>query len=238
MGTPLPKVEVRIVSESPQRNGCPYTVHAEGDAQGTKVPQTAEVLPGSRGLAGSWVSPWSRGRGDGDEWVLQRRGQDSARRCGVGDLWMLTQPFLPMAPHLFGCQGWPYRWSPLGILPHSGGSKGDHEEGCCLVSLKTLKAKDLRSLGTLEGQSPSVKLELVPRTTGEESRGRGAWSHGVVHGHPHLRPAVRSIEQGTVSRQVAGACAGLGNTRKQASAHPGRPLPGPWVSRASGSAGP
>ncbi|XP_013363438.1 PREDICTED: acyl-CoA synthetase family member 3, mitochondrial isoform X2 [Chinchilla lanigera] len=37
VGNPLPQVEVRIVSENPQRDGCPYTVHAEGDMQGTKV---------------------------------------------------------------------------------------------------------------------------------------------------------------------------------------------------------
>ncbi|XP_021112217.1 acyl-CoA synthetase family member 3, mitochondrial isoform X2 [Heterocephalus glaber] len=37
VGTPLPGVEVRIVSESPQRDGCPYTVHAQGDTQGTKA---------------------------------------------------------------------------------------------------------------------------------------------------------------------------------------------------------
>ncbi|XP_063103905.1 malonate--CoA ligase ACSF3, mitochondrial isoform X9 [Cavia porcellus] len=46
VGTPLPKVEVRIVSESPQRNGCPYTVHAEGDAQGTKVTPGLEEKEG------------------------------------------------------------------------------------------------------------------------------------------------------------------------------------------------
>lgn len=46
VGTPLPQVEVRITSESPQRDGCPYTVHAEGDAQGTKVTPGLEEKEG------------------------------------------------------------------------------------------------------------------------------------------------------------------------------------------------
>ncbi|XP_007937424.1 malonate--CoA ligase ACSF3, mitochondrial [Orycteropus afer afer] len=37
VGTPLPGVEVRIVSESPQRGVCSYTVHAEGNERETKV---------------------------------------------------------------------------------------------------------------------------------------------------------------------------------------------------------
>ncbi|KAM4834014.1 malonate--CoA ligase ACSF3, mitochondrial isoform 2-T2 [Thomomys bottae] len=37
VGTPLPGVQVRIVSETPQKEGCPYTIHAEGDERGTKV---------------------------------------------------------------------------------------------------------------------------------------------------------------------------------------------------------
>lgn len=36
MGTPLPGVEVRIVSENLQK-GSPYTIHAEGNERGTKV---------------------------------------------------------------------------------------------------------------------------------------------------------------------------------------------------------
>ncbi|XP_023560980.1 acyl-CoA synthetase family member 3, mitochondrial isoform X2 [Octodon degus] len=46
VGTPLPKVEVRIISESPQRDGYPYTVHAEGDMQGTKVTPGLEEKEG------------------------------------------------------------------------------------------------------------------------------------------------------------------------------------------------
>ncbi|EHA98949.1 Acyl-CoA synthetase family member 3, mitochondrial [Heterocephalus glaber] len=46
VGTPLPGVEVRIVSESPQRDGCPYTVHAQGDTQGTKVTPGLEEKEG------------------------------------------------------------------------------------------------------------------------------------------------------------------------------------------------
>ncbi|XP_058135550.1 malonate--CoA ligase ACSF3, mitochondrial isoform X2 [Dasypus novemcinctus] len=37
VGTPLPGVEVRIVSESPQRGHAAYTVHAEGDEHTTRV---------------------------------------------------------------------------------------------------------------------------------------------------------------------------------------------------------
>lgn len=37
VGTPLPGVEVRIVSENPQKEGCLYVIHAEGNEQGTKV---------------------------------------------------------------------------------------------------------------------------------------------------------------------------------------------------------
>ncbi|XP_037371637.1 malonate--CoA ligase ACSF3, mitochondrial isoform X2 [Talpa occidentalis] len=37
VGTPLPGVEVRIVSEHPQKDGGPYVLHAEGNEQGTQV---------------------------------------------------------------------------------------------------------------------------------------------------------------------------------------------------------
>ncbi|XP_068385261.1 malonate--CoA ligase ACSF3, mitochondrial [Eschrichtius robustus] len=37
VGTPLPGVEVRIVSESLQKDGYPYVVHAEGNEEDTKV---------------------------------------------------------------------------------------------------------------------------------------------------------------------------------------------------------
>ncbi|XP_069312476.1 malonate--CoA ligase ACSF3, mitochondrial isoform X1 [Eulemur rufifrons] len=37
VGTPLPGVEVRIVSENPQKEGCPYVIHAEGNERETKV---------------------------------------------------------------------------------------------------------------------------------------------------------------------------------------------------------
>ncbi|XP_007468506.1 PREDICTED: acyl-CoA synthetase family member 3, mitochondrial [Lipotes vexillifer] len=37
VGTPLPGVEVRIVSENLQKDGCPYVVHAEGNEDDTKV---------------------------------------------------------------------------------------------------------------------------------------------------------------------------------------------------------
>ncbi|XP_045389789.1 malonate--CoA ligase ACSF3, mitochondrial isoform X2 [Lemur catta] len=37
VGTPLPGVEVRIVSETPQKEGCPYAIHAEGNERETKV---------------------------------------------------------------------------------------------------------------------------------------------------------------------------------------------------------
>ncbi|XP_071076142.1 malonate--CoA ligase ACSF3, mitochondrial isoform X6 [Desmodus rotundus] len=37
VGTPLPGVEVRIVSENPQKEGRPYILHAEGNEKDTKV---------------------------------------------------------------------------------------------------------------------------------------------------------------------------------------------------------
>nr|KAF6285152.1 acyl-CoA synthetase family member 3 [Myotis myotis] len=37
VGTPLPGVEVRIVSENPQKEGCPYILHAEGNEKDTRV---------------------------------------------------------------------------------------------------------------------------------------------------------------------------------------------------------
>lgn len=37
VGTPLPGVEVRIVSENPQKEGCPYLLHVEGNEKDTKV---------------------------------------------------------------------------------------------------------------------------------------------------------------------------------------------------------
>ncbi|XP_034528538.1 malonate--CoA ligase ACSF3, mitochondrial isoform X5 [Ailuropoda melanoleuca] len=37
VGTPLPGVEVRIVSENPKKEGCPYVLHAEGNVKETQV---------------------------------------------------------------------------------------------------------------------------------------------------------------------------------------------------------
>ncbi|KAM8775462.1 malonate--CoA ligase ACSF3, mitochondrial [Rhynchonycteris naso] len=37
VGTPLPGVEVRIVSENPQKEGCAYILHVEGNEKDTKV---------------------------------------------------------------------------------------------------------------------------------------------------------------------------------------------------------
>ncbi|XP_008137987.2 malonate--CoA ligase ACSF3, mitochondrial [Eptesicus fuscus] len=37
VGTPLPGVEVRIVSENPQKEGCPYILHVEGNEKDTRV---------------------------------------------------------------------------------------------------------------------------------------------------------------------------------------------------------
>ncbi|XP_021561343.1 malonate--CoA ligase ACSF3, mitochondrial isoform X2 [Neomonachus schauinslandi] len=37
VGTPLPGVEVRIVSENPKKEGCPYVLHAEGNEKETQV---------------------------------------------------------------------------------------------------------------------------------------------------------------------------------------------------------
>ncbi|XP_031514484.1 malonate--CoA ligase ACSF3, mitochondrial [Papio anubis] len=46
VGTPLPGVQVRIISEKPQKEGCSYTVHAEGDERGTKVTPGLEEKEG------------------------------------------------------------------------------------------------------------------------------------------------------------------------------------------------
>lgn len=37
VGTPLPGIEVRIVSENLKKEGCPYILHAEGNEKETKV---------------------------------------------------------------------------------------------------------------------------------------------------------------------------------------------------------
>lgn len=68
VGTPLPGVQVRIVSESPQQDGCQYVLHAEGDEEGTQVSpqsvggspcQAASVPePQSHGSVSLWV-PWA-----------------------------------------------------------------------------------------------------------------------------------------------------------------------------------
>ncbi|KAM5263778.1 malonate--CoA ligase ACSF3, mitochondrial [Ctenodactylus gundi] len=55
VGTPLPGVEVRIVSENPHREGCPYVVHAEGDEQGTKVTPGFEEKEGELLIRGPSV---------------------------------------------------------------------------------------------------------------------------------------------------------------------------------------
>ncbi|XP_063103900.1 malonate--CoA ligase ACSF3, mitochondrial isoform X2 [Cavia porcellus] len=70
VGTPLPKVEVRIVSESPQRNGCPYTVHAEGDAQGTKslADRRAQHSQGNKVLS-RWPVYWRSGLVHLQQWL-------------------------------------------------------------------------------------------------------------------------------------------------------------------------
>lgn len=65
VGTPLPGVEVRIVSENPQK-GSPYIIHAEGNEKETKVrssfrgssppywgqPWTVEMLKAVTGVRG------------------------------------------------------------------------------------------------------------------------------------------------------------------------------------------
>ncbi|XP_048210893.1 malonate--CoA ligase ACSF3, mitochondrial-like isoform X1 [Perognathus longimembris pacificus] len=46
VGSPLPGVEVRIVSESPQKEGLSYTIYAEGNELGTKVTPGLEEKEG------------------------------------------------------------------------------------------------------------------------------------------------------------------------------------------------
>lgn len=44
----MPGVEVRIVSENPQKDGCPYVIHAEGNEEDTKVSLFTLVAHGHR----------------------------------------------------------------------------------------------------------------------------------------------------------------------------------------------
>ena len=60
VGTPLPGVEVRIVSENPQKDGSPYIIHAEGNEEGTKVSLFALV---ARGQCTAITTQQARGRG-------------------------------------------------------------------------------------------------------------------------------------------------------------------------------
>ncbi|XP_071076139.1 malonate--CoA ligase ACSF3, mitochondrial isoform X3 [Desmodus rotundus] len=61
VGTPLPGVEVRIVSENPQKEGRPYILHAEGNEKDTKGPTSLGLselpgLPGSLFPLPDWGS--------------------------------------------------------------------------------------------------------------------------------------------------------------------------------------
>ncbi|PNJ12484.1 ACSF3 isoform 12, partial [Pongo abelii] len=62
VGTPLPGVQVRIVSENPQKDGCSYTIHAEGDERGTKVTPGLEEKEGELLVRGPSVFPeyWNK----------------------------------------------------------------------------------------------------------------------------------------------------------------------------------
>ncbi|XP_047385378.1 malonate--CoA ligase ACSF3, mitochondrial isoform X2 [Sciurus carolinensis] len=55
VGTPLPGVEVRIISEGLQKEGCPYAIHAEGDERGTKVTPGFEEKEGELQVKGPSV---------------------------------------------------------------------------------------------------------------------------------------------------------------------------------------
>ncbi|XP_062965531.1 malonate--CoA ligase ACSF3, mitochondrial isoform X7 [Cynocephalus volans] len=55
VGTPLPGVEVRIVSENPQKDGRPYAIHAEGNERETKVTPGFEEKEGELLVRGSSV---------------------------------------------------------------------------------------------------------------------------------------------------------------------------------------
>ena len=61
VGTPLPGVEVRIVSENPQKDGSPYLIHAEGNEENTKVSLFALV---ARGHCTAITTQQAGGRGE------------------------------------------------------------------------------------------------------------------------------------------------------------------------------
>ncbi|XP_034528535.1 malonate--CoA ligase ACSF3, mitochondrial isoform X2 [Ailuropoda melanoleuca] len=57
VGTPLPGVEVRIVSENPKKEGCPYVLHAEGNVKETQVTRPCLRMAGTgSGAARPWTS--------------------------------------------------------------------------------------------------------------------------------------------------------------------------------------
>nr|XP_056718869.1 malonate--CoA ligase ACSF3, mitochondrial [Euleptes europaea] len=62
VGTPLPGVKVRIATESSQRDGPTYTVHAEGDEHGTQVTPGLEGKEGELFVKGPTVfrEYWNR----------------------------------------------------------------------------------------------------------------------------------------------------------------------------------
>ena len=61
VGTPLPGVEVRIVSENPQKDSSPYLIHAEGREENTKVSLFALV---ARGHCTAITTQQAGGRGE------------------------------------------------------------------------------------------------------------------------------------------------------------------------------
>ncbi|XP_022367251.1 acyl-CoA synthetase family member 3, mitochondrial isoform X4 [Enhydra lutris kenyoni] len=76
VGTPLPAVEVRIVSENPKKEGCPYVLHAEGNERETQATrQCLRTAPTGSGAA----RPWTSSRA-----VATRCGCDWSSRHDVG----------------------------------------------------------------------------------------------------------------------------------------------------------
>ncbi|EQB76996.1 acyl-CoA synthetase family member 3, mitochondrial [Camelus ferus] len=109
VGTPLPGVEVRIVSENPQKDGCPYIIHAEGNETETRVTPGFEETEGEllvRGpsvFRGYWDKPEeTKNAFTSDGWFKT----EPPGPCGLVWVWTeqrLLAPLMFTAARTLGC---------------------------------------------------------------------------------------------------------------------------------------